>query len=365
MIGIISYGTYIPKYRVKISEIANFWNKNAGEIERGLGLSEKSVASLDEDATTLAVEAGMAAIESGQIPLADIKALAVGSESHPYAVKPTSTIVGEILGLPHNYLAIDTQFACKAATAAMRLISMMDELKKNKYGLVIGSDVAQAKPGDALEYTAASASAAFILGSDSTSKNPKGAEGSVLGSGKKVIANVIESTSYSSDTPDFWRRDGQKFPSHGGRFTGDPAYFTHVMSASTHLMEKTKTKPSDFDYVVFHMPNSKFPKEVAKKLGFKKEQLEAGFKVEDIGNPYSASSLLGLAAVLDIAKPNQKIFLCSYGSGAGSDAFILEATPLITAYQKKKKTKVADQIKNKEYINYSYLLKILMSKGYV
>lgn len=348
MAGIISYGTYIPKYRIKISAIADFWRKNGEEIGRGLGLSEKSVAGLDEDTTTLSIEAAQIAIKSGQIPLEDIKALAVGSESHPYAVKPTSTIVGEILGIPHNYLAIDTQFACKAATAAMRLISKMDELKENKYGLVIGSDVAQAKPGDALEYTAASAAAAFIMGG-----------------GNQVIAAISASTSYSSDTPDFWRRDGQKFPSHGGRFTGEPAYFTHIINASTHLLEKTKSRPQDYDYVVFHMPNCKFPKEVAKKLGFKTSQLQAGFKVEEIGNPYSASSLLGLAAVLDIAKPHQKIFLCSYGSGAGSDAFIIETTRQLKNYQKGKSVKVASQIRQKKYIEYSDLIKILMAKNYI
>lgn len=348
MVGIISYGTYIPKYRIKIGGIAGFWGKDSQEIEGALGISEKSVAAVDEDATTLSIESALIAIESGNIKLSDIKALAVGSESHPYAVKPTSTIVGEILGIPHNYLAIDTQFACKAATAAMRLISKMDELKEKKYGLVIGSDTAQAKPGDALEYTAASAAAAFILGS-----------------GDNVIANINSSTSYSSDTPDFWRRDGQKYPSHGGRFTGDAAYFTHVMAASTHLLEKTKSKATDYNHVVFHMPNCKFPKEVAKRLGFSAKQLEAGFKVEQIGNPYSASSLLGLAAVLDIAKPNQKIFLCSYGSGAGSDAFVIETSSKILGYQKNKSVKVEQQIKNKGYIEYSDLLRMLMSKGYV
>ena len=348
MVGIISYGTYIPKYRIKIAEIAKFWERNAIEVEKSLGFLEKSVASIDEDATTLAIEAALIAIESGNIGLSDIKALAVGSESHPYAVKPTSTIVGEILGIPHNYLAIDTQFACKAATAAMRLISKMDELKENKFGLVIGSDVAQAKTGDALEYTAACAAAAFILGS-----------------GENVIAHINASTSYSSDTPDFWRRDGQKFPSHGGRFTGESAYFSHVIRASSHLLEKTKSEPEDYDYVVFHMPNCKFPKEVAKKLGFSGGQLEAGFKVEQIGNPYSASSLLGLSAVLDIAKPNQKIFLCSYGSGAGSDAFVLETTPFISKYQSFKKVKVSEQINHKDYIEYPQLLKMMISRGYL
>lgn len=347
MIGIISYGTYIPSLRVKISEIASFWGKEPGEIEKGLGLVEKSVASIDEDATTMAVESAIQAILDGKIPLEDIKALAVGSESHPYAVKPTSTIVGEALGIPHNYLALDTQFACKAATAVIRLISMMDELKEGKYGLAIGSDVAQGKPGDALEYTAASAAAAFLLG--------KG----------KVIAEILDSTSYSSDTPDFWRRDGQKFPSHAGRFTGEPSYFTHVLETSKHLFEKTKLKVSDFDHAVFHMPNAKFPKEASKRLGFKPDQLKLGFTVEAIGNPYSASSLLGLAAILDSAKPNQKIFVCSYGSGAGSDAFVLKTTPLLRRYQASKSSKVASQIKKKKYISYSGLLKILLGKGYI
>lgn len=346
--GIISYGVYIPQFRIRISDIASFWGRNGTEIEGSLGIQEKALASLDQDATTMAIDSALTALSQTSIQLDQIKALAVGSESHPYAVKPTSTIVGEILGIPHNYLAIDTQFACKAATTAMRLISMMDELDEGKYGLVIGSDTAQAKPGDALEYTAASAAVSIVLGK-----------------GDSVIATIINSTSYSSDTPDFWRRDGQKFPSHAGRFTGEPAYFHHVLSASTHLLEKAKMKPSDFDYAVFHMPNAKFPKIAAKKLGFSEAQIKAGLTVEQIGNPYSASSMLGLSAVLDIAKPNQKIFVCSYGSGSGSDAFILQTTKKLIEYQKKQKITVAQLIKNKHYISYNQMLKILIAKGYI
>lgn len=343
MAGIISYGTYIPKYRLKTADIAQFWNKQVGEA---LGVAEKSTPALDEDAVTMGMTAAMRAVKAGQINLDKIKAISVGSESHPYAVKPTSTIVGELLGIPHNnYIAVDTQFACKAATAAMRLLSMMDELKKDKIGLVIGSDAAQAKPGDALEYTAAAAAVALMLGNT------------------KVIAEILESTSYSSDTPDFWRRDGQPYPSHAGRFTGEPAYFRHVISASTHLLEKTKLKPKDFDYVIFHMPNTKFPTEAAKRLGFTKEQLAPGFIVKDIGNPYSASSLTGLAAVLDVAKPNQKIFLCSYGSGSGADAFIFQTTPQILKHQKNNLHTVRQQVEQKEYVSYQTVIKIADQKG--
>ena len=243
-----------------------------------------------------------------------------------------------------DYLAVDLEFACKAGTAGMQLLSSFTESKHAKYCLAIGSDVAQSKPSDVLEYTASSAACALILGKDD------------------VIANILDFTSFSSDTPDFWRRDTEKFPSHGGRFTGEPSYFAHILGASQRLFKQAKIKPADFDHVVFHMPNAKFPKEAAKKLGFTPKQLEAGFIVEHIGNPYSASSMVGLAAVLDIAKPKDKIFMCSYGSGAGSDAFVFEITKEIKDYQKHIKDTVARQIKNKEYIDYSLIAKNILTK---
>ncbi|HSX18809.1 MAG TPA: hydroxymethylglutaryl-CoA synthase [Candidatus Saccharimonadales bacterium] len=346
MTGIVSYGTYIPRLRLKVEDIATFWGKDAEGIEKSLGIAEKAVASVDEDAVTMAIEAGQQAIQRANISPQKIQAVIMGSESHPYAVKPSSTIVGEALGIGPKYQALDTEFACKAATAALELVSGLTKTGRYAYGLVIGSDTAQSKPGDALEYTAASAAAAFILDS------------------KDAIAQIYEFTSYSSNTPDFWRRDGQKYPSHGGRFTGEPAYFNHVLSASRQLLEKLNAKPKDFDYAVFHMPNSKFPAHAATGLGFTAKQVQPGFIVEQMGNPYSASSLLGLAKVLDVAKPNQKIFVCSYGSGAGSDAFAIKTTPKITAFQKRIKNKVQDQLATKEYCDYAHYLKIVKSRNY-
>lgn len=334
MIGIISYGAYIPRYRIKLADIARAWGKTPDEVVGSLGIAEKSVPGIDEDAVTIALEAGIRAI-GGIRERGDIGALFVGSESHPYAVNPTSTIVGELLGIGNNYLAADLEFACKAATAGMQAIAGLIEAKHIRYGLAIGSDTAQSKPHDALEYTSASAGVAYILGSN------------------HLIANLLAYTSYSSDTPDFWRRDGIRYPSHAGRFTGEPAYFAHVMGASKLLMEKTKMSPSDVSYCVFHMPNGKFPREVAKRLGFTKEQLVPSLIVDTIGNPYSASSMLGLAAVLDIAKPGEKIFMVSYGSGAGSDAFLWEVTREIS----KRKPIVQGQIENKMYVDYVQYLK--------
>lgn len=338
MVGIVSYGVAIPRYRIKTEEIALSWGKDPHEIGAALGLSSKAVPGVDEDAATLAVEAGKRALDGYTLEPHSIGAVFVGSESHPYAVNPTATIVGEYLGVGRDYFASDLEFACKAGTTGLQVVAGLIEAGKIDYGMAIGTDTAQAKPHDILEYTAGAGAAAYILGKKSS----------------ECRAELRDFVSYSSDTSDFWRRDGMAYPSHGGRFTGEPAYFTHVIGATTMLLEKVKMQPSDFDYCVFHMPNGKFPSQAAKRLGFTKEQLQQSFLVSTIGNPYSASSLIGLASVLDIAKPGQKIFMVSYGSGAGADAFVWDVL------KEKKDTvlTVNDVIKNTEYVNYAQYLKM-------
>lgn len=340
MSGIVAYGTYIPKYRLKLSDIAKMWGKDTNEIEAGLRIVEKAVPGFDEDAVTMGIEAGRKAIDMAGVDSRQLQSVYFGSESHPYAVKPSSTTVAQYLGVGSNYFAADLEFACKAATAGMQVTAALLDSKTIKYGLVIGSDAAQGKPHDALEYTAASAACAYILGNGNS----------------KIIANILNMSSFSSDTPDFWRRDGARYPSHFGRFTGEPAYFTHVIGAGKNLFEKSKLGPSDFDFCVFHMPNGKFPRVVAKKLGFTSEQLVPSLIVDKIGNPYSASSLIGLASVLDVAKPKQKIFFVSYGSGAGSDGFIFETTEELAKLQKKT-IPVLKQIEDKIYISYPEYLR--------
>lgn len=339
-VGILGYGIYVPCNRIKIAEIASVWGKNPLDVERSLRLKEKSVASFDEDAVTLAYEASLLALKRAGTDPSLINVCFVGSESHPYAVNPTSTIVAEFLGMGKDYLAADLEFACKAATAGMIAIAGLISCQQASFGLVIGSDTAQAKPHDILEYTAASAAAAFILGR----------------SKKESIADLIDFSSFSSDTSDFWRRDSVRFPSHGGRFTGEPGYFAHIVAAARALLDKTKMKPSDFDYCVFHMPNGKFPRVVAKRLGFSQDQLASSLIVDKIGNPYSASSLIGLAAVLDIAGPGQKIFMVSYGSGAGADAFVFKVTKNIDR-KRKLAPLFSDFEKEKNYISYTEYLK--------
>ncbi len=337
MVGIVSYGFYLPKYRIKIEDIANTWGKNPQDIKKSLRINEKTVASNDEDSLTMAYESASMALSDMELKKDDIKAIFFGSETPPYVVNPASTILGEFLGIDHNYLAYDTQFACKAATGA--LISGLSLVKSGftNYSLIVAADKANSKPHDALEYTAASGSTAVLLGKED------------------VLLEIVDATSFSSDTPDFWRREGIRYPSHGGRFTGKPSYFHHIQHSSKSLLEKTKLKAVDFAHAIFHMPNGKFPREVAASLGFSNEQIEESLIVDYLGNSYTATVLLGLISVLEKAKSGDLIFLASYGSGAGSDAFVFKVTKNL----EKRRREFRKTVENKKYINYPTYLKYM------
>ena len=334
MEGIVGYGAYIPRNRIKVEEIAKVWGADAPSYKKGLMLEEKSVPSPDQDTITMSVEASKNALKRALIDPAEIGAVYVGSESHPYAVKPSGTVLAEALASTPEVHSADFEFACKAGTEGMFVALGLVKAGEIKYGLAVGADTSQGAPGDALEYSAAAGAAAFIFGSD------------------KIVATALETYSYMTDTPDFWRREYQYYPQHGGRFTGDPAYFKHIVGAGKGIMEKAGMKASDFNYVIFHQPNGKFPFRVGKMLGFEKSQIETGWLVSKLGNTYSGSSPLGLTAVLDVAQKGDMILIVSYGSGAGSDAFIFEITERIDEVRDLA-PRTRDLLdKNKNYLEY-------------
>jgi hydroxymethylglutaryl-CoA synthase len=330
-VGIIGYGAYIPQYRLPASEIARIW----GGSDEGLPIKEKSVPGLDEDTITMSIEASRNALKRAGIDQLLIRAVWVGSESHPYAVKPSSTVVAEAIGASEHIQAADFEFACKAGSEAMVAAMGLVGSGMADYALAIGADTAQAKPGDALEFTAAAGAAAFILGPAEHS-----------------LAEIISSYSFVTDTPDFWRREYQRYPEHGQRFTGEPAYFKHVSTAARTMMEESGTKASDYTYAVFHQPNAKFPRRLAKELGFSDDQIKIGLLSPVIGNTYAGASPLGLTAILDIAKAGDRILMASYGSGSGSDALDLQVTESIEGRQKLALT-TADYIARRVEIDYA------------
>ena len=157
---------------------------------------------------------------------------------------------------------------------------------------------------------------------------------------------------YVTDTPDFFRRQHAHYPEHGNRFTGEPAYFTHVTAAATHLLSELGRTAQDYNYAIFHQPNLKFPQTIAKELGFSREQIAPGLLVGEIGNTYSGSSLIGLSATLDVAKPGDRILLVSFGSGAGSDVFSFIVSDAIRERQRRAPS-TRDYIARRKVIDYA------------
>jgi hydroxymethylglutaryl-CoA synthase len=291
----------------------------------------------------------MALIHSGADPSL-VGKVYVGSESNPYAVKPIASKVAQVLKLGEEERmdgmqgvdAIDTEFACKAATSMFKDAAALVYYPgaRTPHAMVIGTDNSQAAPrdelGGELDFFVGYGGSAFIFGMHD------------------VIAELESWYSCTSDTPDFWRRDLEPYPRHGGRFTGEPAYFKHVVKAAKRLMEKLKLRPGDVDYFVSHQPNISFPIKVARALGFREEQYMPGLQVAKFGNTYSGSSPIGLAAVLDKAKPDERVVIVSYGSGAGSDAYSLVTTSQIGEKRRRQKFNVQHQVENSyiEYVDY-------------
>ena len=344
--GIVSYGAYVPRYRITPAEIGRIWGINGEAMGKGLFIHMKSVPSPDEDVVTIATEAARNMMSRCSVDPKDIGAIYVGSESHPYAVKPTGTVVAEAIGATPDLTVADLEFACKAGTAGIQICMGLVGSGMVRYGVAIGADTSQGAPGDALEYSASAGGAAYLIGSEN------------------IIARINKTLSYTTDTQDFWRREGSPYPKHGGRFTGEPAYFKHIGSAARMMISEMGTGPKDYDYAVFHQPNGKFPMRIAKELGFSEEQIKDGLLTPYIGNTYSGAVPLGLASVLDKAKPGERIFVVAYGSGAGSDAFDITVTDNIEGYDRSAAPSVAERLNNTVQLDYgkyaAYKGKILM-----
>lgn len=335
-VGIVGYGAYVPRYRLPGSEISRVWTGGNSKSP----VREKAVPGLDEDTATMSVEAARNALARAPIDPHAIAAVWVGSESHPYAVKPTGTIVAEAIGATPAVLAADWQFACKAGSEAIQAGIGMVGSGMAHYVLSIGMDTAQGRPGDALEYTAGAGGAAFLLGPAA-----------------EALVMIQRSLSYVSDTTDFWRRPSTHYPSHAERFSGDPGYFGHVMPAAEQMMAAMGTTAVDYDYVVFHQPNPKFPTRAMTDLGFTPPQWTAGLLVAEIGNTYAGSALIGLTAILDVAQAGQRILVVTYGSGAGSDVFDLMTTDALPEAQPRA-PRTRDYIARRVPIDYAQYVRL-------
>lgn len=348
MTGIIGYGVYIPRLRLRVEDIWNFWVNPTDTdiiIKKRRGLSEKAVTRWDEDSVTMAIYAAKSSLEIAGIGAQELNAVYFGSCTNPYSSGAAGPVVAEALGTSSELICTDCQFATKSGTAALQIGAALVTAGIIKYGLAIGSDALSrhVPPNDALEYSASSGAAAFVLGKD------------------KVIAEIEGMYSYTTLTPEYFRLSGERYIKHAASEDDEYlwGYSRHIKKAVEGYLKKFSGKVGDFAYVALSQPDGQMPMDVSKEIGVSEEQIKLGLMVADIGDCGSASPLLSLAAILDQAKPGQRILLVSYGFGAGCDVLGLRTTNIIEEAKKRRATypSVRDLVSNKEYIDYAQSLR--------
>lgn len=348
MAGVVGYGGYIPRFRLKVEDIWEVWVNPVdmpSVVKERKGLIEKSVTRWDEDSITMAVAAAKSSLENAGISANELNAIYFGSCTNPYSSKAAVTIVAEALTEVRELMCADCQFSGRSGTAALQICAALVDSGLAKYALGVGSDALNRHipPNDPLEYSFSAGAAAFVIGKE------------------KILAEIDTIYSYNTNTPEYFRLDGERYIKHAASEDGEYlwGYKEHIKEAIGGFMKKFGCTPGDFTYVAISQPDGRLPIDIAKDTGFNENQIMPGLIVKEIGDCGSASVLLSLETVLDQAKSNERILVISYGFGAGCDVISLKATSLIEKVRKKRRTypTVKELINDKEYISYAQHLR--------
>jgi len=296
MVGITSYGAYVPLHRLSREAIA----KGA----RG----ERAICSFDEDSITMAVAAASDCLNG--IDRETVDGLYLATTTSPYKEKLGATTVAMGVDLRQDIITADFAHSLRAGTAALR--SAIDAVKAGsaKRVMVAAADCRLGTPGSALEQNFGDGAGALLIGDSD------------------VAVAVEASYSVYSEILDVWRADDDTFVrSWEDRFAATRGYLEVVREAVSGLMQKFGFSPSDFAKVVFYAPDARRGVDLARSLGFDaKTQLQAPL-FDVLGNTGAAFPLMLLIAALEEAKAGDRILLASYGNG--SDAFVLQVTEQI------------------------------------
>ena len=321
MAGIVSYGAYIPRYRL-------------GKETTGWGLPiEKPVANFDEDSITMAVAAGMDCIKGLKREAVD--ALFFATTTSPYIEKQGAATIAAAIDLRRNILANDITNSLRAGTLALR--SALDSITAGttKQVMVAAADSRMAAPRSEADQTFGDGAAALLLGNNG------------------VIANVVDSYSVSDETLDVWRAEGDQFVrTWEDRFTLETGYLSVLPEAISGLLKKCKLTPKNITKAVYYGPNPRRHGEMARRLGFDPQTQVQDPLFGRMGNTGAAYSLMLLVAALEEANPGDKILLASYGDGA--DAYLLEVTDEVKKLKSRRGVKVHLESKKilNDYSNY-------------
>lgn len=325
MAGIIGYGVYIPYYRIKLEEINKAWNRSGG---RG----EKTVPSPDDDVITMGLKAAQEALNHADISGKQLGAVYACSVSSGYFENTVAGQSAYALGAEGNVTIADYALSTRSVTIALQ--AAVDAIASGRiaYALIVAADKLVAKPGSDLELLNAAGAGALVLGK---------ADG---------VVRIEKIASHSSGFVGRFRAEGEFPILDDERFVIKHGFLEHVSKAAENLSKAMPMLPKDFDRAVLQAPDPRWSSRALSKLGLAPEKLIS--TSSQIGYAGCASLVIDLSAAFDQAKEGEKILAVSYGPG-GSDAVALN----VQSESKKPIKTVAEQIAQKDYVNYATYLR--------
>jgi hydroxymethylglutaryl-CoA synthase len=298
MIGITSYGAYIPFYRLNRAAIARAWGSAPQP-------GEKAVANYDEDSITMAVAASMDCA-AGMDPQG-IDGLYFASTTSPYREKQAAALIAAAVDLGRNAFTVDFGNSLRGGTSAMRAARDAVSAGSSRSVLVCSADTRLGYPGGENETAFGDGAAAFLIGD------------------AKVAAAIEGSYTLTNEMIDVWRSDKDLFVNvWEERFVREIGYEKVIPEAVSAALKKYHLAPKNFAKFVCYAPNSRQLGAIVRNLGFDPKTQVQDILYDTVGNTGTASAMMSLVAALEDARAGDRILLAGYSNGC--DVFILKVT---------------------------------------
>ncbi len=293
MIGIISYGAYVPRTRLPLSVIGGRPPTEGGP--------ERAVAWNDEDAITQGAAAAIHCLEG--VDRSQIDMLLFASTTLPFQEKQAAALIARVLDLRREVQTADHTGSTRAGTSALRTAFDAVKAGSARCALVIASDARMAAPKSGMEANFGDGAAAFLI------------------SDGDAIATLDGFHAISDEITDVWRPTGHEFThTWEDRFVIQESYTPNMNTAIAGLLESSESQIEDFDRVVLYAPDARSHGRVAKANGVAKEALQPPL-FGRLGNAGVAFAPLQLASALESTKPGDRILVANFGNGADAMSF--------------------------------------------
>lgn len=294
--GIMSLGAYLPYHYLTRTALGQAWGGKGGK-------GEKSIADVDEDSVTMAVEAAMGCFRF--VDRRNINALYFASTTGPYAEKSHAALISVACDLKdEDVFTVDVMTSTRAGTNALKAALDCASANPGQNVLVTAADARNGYPKSAQESGFGDAAAAVVVGT-----------------GDDLLAELDHFTSVSEEINDYWRNAGDKYTLHAeGRFCDEEGYLREMKIILNKFEKETGIKAADFDKVVLVAQNAKLRGKIAAKFGIEPEKLVDTLLL-NVGDAGAAQGLLGLVNALENAAAGEKILLVDYGNGANAMSF--------------------------------------------